>query len=163
MVTHPFEPVCNRNSRILILGTMPSVQSRRQGFYYGNPQNRFWQVLAALLESPVPSDVDGRKQYLLEHQIAVWDVLAQCNIKGSQDSSISDPVVNNISGLLNEYPIQVIFANGQAAARLYHRLCEKETGRPCVALPSTSPANAACSLVSLVDKWTVVREALQPL
>lgn len=161
MIKHPFEPVCNRESRILILGTMPSVQSRRQGFYYGNPQNRFWQVLATLLAVPVPADNETKRIFLLEHRIAVWDVLAQCTIIGSQDASISEPAANNIAELLKLFPIQMIFANGKAAAKLYHRLCEEETGRPCITLPSTSPANAACSMVELCQKWTIVRDALQ--
>lgn len=105
MIKHPFEAVCSKDSRILILGTMPSVQSRRQGFYYGNPQNRFWKVLASLLAVPVPVDNDAKKIFLLEHQIAVWDVLSQCNIEGSQDASISEPEANNIAELLSAYPL----------------------------------------------------------
>lgn len=159
-VSHPFPPVCAPDSRVLILGTMPSRQSRRQGFYYGHPQNRFWAVLAGLLQAPVPLGIEERRRFLLEHKIALWDVLQQCEISGSQDSSIREPVVNDLAGLLRQCPIRQIFTNGQTATRLYQIWCEPLTGKPCLGLPSTSPANGHFSLESLYRSWQPVRDAL---
>jgi len=160
LIIHPFAPVFGSDSRILILGTMPSVQSRGQGFYYGNPQNRFWRVLASLLNEPLPVSIEQKRTFLLEHQIALWDVLRQCRIEGSQDSSIREAVANDLDALLTQAPIRQIFTNGQTAARLYHQFCENSTGRPCIPLPSTSPANGRWPLDKLCQAWQPVREAL---
>jgi double-stranded uracil-DNA glycosylase len=160
LVIHPFPPIFTPDSRVLILGTLPSVQSRRQGFYYGNPQNRFWQVLSTLLQSPLPVDREARQAFLIKHRIALWDVLQQCRIIGSQDGTIADPVANDLRGILAASRIRAVFANGQTAAGLYRQFCEHDTGMPCVALPSTSPANGRYSLADLAQAWQPVRDAL---
>lgn len=159
-VVHPFDPVFGPDSRILILGTIPSVQSRRQGFYYANPQNRFWRVLECLLGEPVPDSAPERRSYLLAHRIALWDVLRACQMEGSQDASIRQPEVNDLPALLRQVPVSRIFTNGQAATRLYCDFCEPDTRQPCIALPSTSPANGRWSLAELCRAWQPVREAL---
>ena len=153
IVIHPFAPVCNEYARVLVLGTFPSVRSRQAGFYYGHPRNRFWQVLAAVFGGPVPASLQAKQALLLEHGVALWDVLASCEIVGSADGSIRNPVPNDVAGLLARAPIRQVLANGQTAAALYRRFCEADTGRPILALPSTSPANAACSLAQLMDAW----------
>lgn len=153
-VTHTFGPVYNARSKILILGTFPSVKSRENQFYYGHPQNRFWKVLAALTKSPLPEDINGKKKLLLTNGIAVWDVIESCQIAGSSDSSIRDVIPNDIGKLLKHTDIRQIFANGQKAYDLYMRYIYPETGgRKPEKLPSTSPANAAFRLERLVDIW----------
>ncbi len=153
---HPFPPVYSSQSRLLILGTFPSVLSRANAFYYGNPNNRFWPVVAALLGQPVPETVAQKKALLLSHGIALWDVLASCQIQGSSDASIRDAQPNDIPGLLHQTAISRVFANGQAAGRLYGRFFA-DPGLPTAqVLPSTSPANAAWSMERLIDAWQVV-------
>lgn len=159
-VTHTFEPVFNRESRILILGSFPSVKSRENNFYYGHPQNRFWKVLAGVLEEAVPQTIEEKKQFLLEHHIAVWDVIESCTIIGSSDSSIKDVTVNDFSKVLERSQIETIYVNGGKAYDLYHKYAEKQTGIPAVKLPSTSPANAAWNLEKLCAAWSVIRERI---
>lgn len=153
MVTHPFEPVYNENSRILILGSFPSVKSREQQFYYGHPQNRFWKVMGSLLKEPVPQTIDEKRRLLLDHHIAVWDVIASCEIKGSSDSSIRNVTPTDIASLVTKTQITRIFCNGKTSGSLYGRYQERIVGIPAVTLPSTSPANAAYSLERLVEEW----------
>lgn len=153
-LSHNFEPVYNEHSRVLILGTFPSVKSRESNFYYGHPQNRFWKVTAALTGSSVPVSVEEKKAMLLSGHIAVWDVIASCSIEGSSDSSIRDVVPNDIAGLLAKTKIEAVFCNGGKAYELYEKYCEKQQGAPgAVKLPSTSPANAAWSLQRLTKSW----------
>lgn len=152
-VTHTFEPVYDKDSRILILGTFPSVKSRETQFYYGHKQNRFWQVTAALTRSPLPQTIEEKKEMLLSHHIAVWDVIASCRIEGSSDSSIRDVTPNEIGRIVKAAPGIRIFANGGKAWELYEKYCRKETGLPCAKLPSTSPANAAWTLSRLTEEW----------
>lgn len=152
-ITHPFPPVWDGACRALVLGTFPSVKSRENLFYYGHPQNRFWRVLAALFNAPLPQDIGARRALLLQNHIALWDVLAACDIAGSADGSIRNPVPNDIAGLLKAAPVTRIFANGQTAAALYRRWAEKDAGLPITALPSTSPANAAWSVEKLALAW----------
>lgn len=154
--THPFAPVFDAHSRVLVLGTFPSVRSRAAAFYYGHPRNRFWPVLAALCGQPVPETRAQKEALLLANGVALWDVLASCEITGSADGSIRDPQPNDIAALLAQAPIRAVYANGQTAARLYARYCEPLTGVPAVALPSTSPANAAWSLEKLIAAWQVL-------
>jgi hypoxanthine-DNA glycosylase len=154
---HTFAPVYNSNSQVLILGTMPSVKSREVGFYYGHPQNRFWRVLAGIFKECVPIDTEGRKAYLLAHGVALWDVVASCEITGSSDASIRDVTVNDIKDILDKSPISRIYANGRTAEKLYLRHVRPITGVDITALPSTSPANAAVSLDELVRVWSVIR------
>ena len=152
-VEHTFSPVYDSNSQILILGSFPSVKSRDQNFYYGHPQNRFWKVLAKLTDEPLPGSIKEKKAMLLKHQIAVWDVIASCDIIGSSDSSIKNVVPSEIPKLLKESKISKIYANGDKAYRLYKKYCEEVTGIEAVKLPSTSPANAAFTLERLVEVW----------
>ena len=128
-VQHTFEPVFDEHSRILILGSFPSVKSREIQFYYGHPQNRFWKLMAQLLDVPVPQSIDEKKTMLLTHGLALWDVIASCDIKGSSDSSIKNAVPADISRILKAADIQTIIANGGTAFRLYERYCEPVTGR----------------------------------
>ena len=152
-VRHPLEPVFDQRSRVLLLGTMPSPKSREVGFYYGHPRNRFWRVMAALFDEPVPESREEKTRMLLVHGVALWDVLAECSIEGASDGSISDCVPNDIAGLLEKAPIEAVFCTGSKAAQLYRRHCEPRAHVPCVQLPSTSPANAAMSLDALVQAY----------
>ncbi len=152
-IKHMFEPVWDVNSRILILGTFPSVKSRENRFYYGHPQNRFWKVAAHLTGYPVPDTIEEKKALLLENRIAVWDVIQCCTITGSSDSSIRDVTVNDIGGLLLKSNIDSIYGNGAKACQLYDKYVKAQTGREIVKLPSTSPANAAYGLERLCREW----------
>lgn len=158
-VRHTFMPVYDKKSKVLILGSLPSVKSREAGFYYGHPQNRFWKVLAALLSCPVPETIEQKKRMLLTHHVAVWDVIESCDIIGSSDSSIKNVVPADIGKLLENADIGGIFANGKKAESLYKKYIFPKTKVSVTALPSTSPANAACSLEKLVEVWgTEIRE-----
>ena len=153
MIVHPIPPVCGENAEILILGSFPSVKSREQGFFYGHPQNRFWKMLAAVLDEPVPQNVTEKKELLLRNHIALWDVIASCEITGSSDASIRDVTPNDISALLERANIRRILCNGNTAFRLYRKYILPQTGREALCLPSTSPANAACGLEALKTTW----------
>ena len=152
-ITHGFEPVYDTNSRILILGSLPSVKSREQGFYYGHPRNRFWTVIAAIVNKPLPVTIPDKKRLLLDSGIAVWDVISECDIIGSADAKIKNAVPANIGKILDAADIDKIFANGSTAAALYRKHIQSVTGREIIALPSTSPANAAWSTENLIDEW----------
>ena len=152
-IEHTFEPVWNKCSRILILGTFPSVKSRENQFYYGQPQNRFWKVLAALTESMVPQTIEEKKKMLLENGIAIWDVIQRCSIQGSSDSSIRDVVANDIASLLGKSKISKIYGNGAKACELYDKFVREQTGIDIQKLPSTSPANAMYQLERLQKEW----------
>ena len=153
-IRHEFEPVYDSSSRILILGTLPSVKSREQQFYYGHPQNRFWKVLGNLFGvDKTPETISEKKDFLLQHHIAVWDVIAECDIIGSSDSSIKNVVAADLTGILEEAPIQRIYANGSKAWQLYMKCSYETTGREIVKLPSTSPANAAFQMERLLEAW----------
>jgi len=161
MVVHNIPPLYDENSRVLILGSFPSVKSREGRFFYNHPQNRFWRVLAAVLKTPVPETIEDKRRMLLSNRIALWDVIESCEIKGSDDSSIRAVTANDINIILKAAPIARVFTNGGTAHRLYRRLCEEKTGLKALCLPSTSPANAAYSLETLIEKWSVVAEALK--
>ena len=152
-ISHTFMPVYDENSKVLILGSFPSVKSREQGFYYGHPQNRFWRVLATICGCDVPETIEAKKKLLLANQIAIWDVIDQCDIIGSSDSSIKNVVPADIAGLLSETKISRVFVNGKTAGKLYKKFCEERTKLPAQVLPSTSPANAAISLEKLIEVW----------
>lgn len=152
-VTHTFGPVYDENSRILILGSFPSVKSREQQFYYGHPQNRFWKVMAALCGEDVPETIEARKEFLLKHRIALWDVIESCDIMGSSDSSIRNVQPNDMDVILKAADIGGIFLNGDKAYQLYMKYCKKEGQPPVKKLPSTSPANAAWQLEKLLSAW----------
>lgn len=159
-VSHDFEPVFDENSKVLILGTFPSVKSRENRFYYGHPQNRFWKVIAGLTESEVPQTIEEKKKLLLEHGIAIWDVIESCDIIGSSDSSIKNVVPADIERVVANSKIQNIYANGGTAKKLYEKYSQKKTGREIIGLPSTSPANAAYSLERLLEYWQEVKRVL---
>lgn len=159
-VSHDFEPVFDENSKVLILGTFPSVKSRENQFYYGHPQNRFWKVIAGLTESKVPQTIEEKKKLLLEHGIAIWDVIESCDIIGSSDSSIKNVVPADIERVVANSKIQNIYANGGTAKKLYEKYSQKKTGREIIGLPSTSPANAAYSLERLLECWQEVKTVL---
>lgn len=155
-VIHPIPPVFDRNSKILILGSFPSVKSREGHFFYHHPQNRFWKTLAGVLDVPVPDTIAEKKAFLLSHRIALWDVIASCSIEGSSDSSIRDVVPNDLSVILSTANIRAIFCNGKTSWNYYRKYQEAVTGIPAVSLPSTSPANAAWSLEKLKGAWNVI-------
>lgn len=155
---HIFEPIYNHESKILILGTFPSVKSRENQFYYGHPQNRFWKVLAAIYESNPLNTIEEKKAFLLEHRIAIWDVIASCDITGSSDSSIKNVVPTDLRVILEHADIERIYANGATAAKLFHRYQEPVVQREIICLPSTSPANAGYSLERLIENWKVCKE-----
>lgn len=157
-IVHSFEPVYDKASEILILGTLPSVKSRENNFYYGHKQNRFWKVLATLLKEPVPDTIEEKKAMLLAHRIALWDVIQSCDIKGSSDSSIKNVQPTDIGMILEKTNITRIYANGNKAGQLYKRYQFPVTGIEAMVLPSTSPANAAWSLERLCEAWQVILE-----
>ena len=160
-ITHPFPALYDRDSRILILGSFPSVKSREQQFFYGHAQNRFWKVMAAVFEEPLPKDIPEKKAFLLRNHVALWDVIRSCTITGSSDASIRDAVVNDLTEILAEAPVRAIFVNGKTAEKLYLKYTAPVTGRPAVCLPSTSPANAAWNEERLIKSWRAVREVMQ--
>ena len=157
-IVHSFEPVYDKASEILILGTLPSVKSRENNFYYGHKQNRFWKVLATLLKEPVPDTIEEKKAMLLARRIALWDVIQSCDIKGSSDSSIKNVRPTDIGMILEKTNITRIYANGNKAGQLYKRYQFPVTGIEAMVLPSTSPANAAWSLERLCKAWHVILE-----
>jgi hypoxanthine-DNA glycosylase len=158
MIEHPIPPVYDKNSRVLILGSFPSVKSREEMFFYGHPQNRFWRVIATVFEKDIPKTVAQKKEMLLSCGIALWDVLASCEIEGSADSTIKNAVPNDISDILNTANIEKIFVNGKTAEKYYNKYMKKKVGTEAVCLPSTSPANAAWTLDRLVKEWNVIRK-----
>lgn len=158
---HPVKPVYNEKSKILILGTFPSVKSREACFFYAHPQNRFWKTLAAVTNDTLPSSVEEKKAFLLRNNIAVWDVIQSCEVEGSSDSSIKNVITNDLSCIFNTADIHAVFANGTKAYDLYHKYCFPQTGRAIIKLPSTSPANAAYSLDKLIEQWYIIGEFLK--
>ena len=157
---HNIDPVYDCDSRILILGSFPSVKSREQQFFYGHKQNRFWRVMAQVLDCAVPEDITQKRDMLLSHHVAVWDVIASCEITGSSDASIRDVRPNDLSQILSQADIRAIYANGSKAYQLYQKYIYPVNGREVTLLPSTSPANAGYSLERLVEAWSVIRKAL---
>ena len=164
MQKHPIPPVYSRDPqnppRVLILGSFPSVKSREAAFFYGHPQNRFWRVMAAIFDVPVPETVEEKISVLTSHGVALWDVIAACDITGSSDSSIRNVTPTDLTEILAIGTIRAVFTNGGTATRLYKRYQEPVTGIPAIGLPSTSPANAAKSLNMLVEEWNAVRSYL---
>ena len=160
-VKHTFEPVYDEVYKILILGSLPSVKSREQGFYYGHPQNRFWKVLAKLLEWEEPVTIEEKKTMLLKNRIAIWDVLESCDIKGSSDSSIKNPVAADIPGLLKKTKIEKIYVNGTTAGKYYKKYILPVTGVDAVVLQSTSPLNCRYDMDKLTENWSVIMETLR--
>jgi hypoxanthine-DNA glycosylase len=154
---HPFGPLYDENSKVLILGSFPSVKSREQQFFYGHPQNRFWKVVAAVCDVPVPATIDEKKALILGNGLALWDSIASCEITGSSDASIRGAEPNDIGMILGSCDIRRIFCNGKTSYGLYRKYIEPAVGREAVCLPSTSPANAQWSLERLIEAWRAIR------
>lgn len=161
-VEHIFDPVYDENSQILILGTIPSPKSREYGFYYGHPQNRFWRIMSDVMRAPLPNTIEEKKNFLLRHRIALWDVLASCDITGAKDSSIRNAVANDFSEILSASCIAAIFTTGMKATNLYQQLCYPRTNVPSTYLPSTSPANCGnFTYDELVSEYSRIRNYLK--
>jgi TDG/mug DNA glycosylase family protein len=159
-ISHPFQPVYNKDSKILILGSFPSVKSREGEFFYHHPQNRFWKVISAIYKEELPISIDEKKELLLRNGIAVWDVIKSCEITGSADHSIKNVIPNDLSEIFKIADIKRIFANGSTAYQLYTKYIFPKIGRDAVRLPSTSPANAACNVDRLLEDWTFIKKII---
>ncbi len=157
-IKHDFVPIYNEESRILILGSFPSVKSREEGFYYGHPMNRFWKVISTVLSVELPVTIEEKTDMLLNHHIAIWDVIKECEITGSSDSSIKNVTVNDFMEILSQSRIKCIMTNGATASKLYEKYALPITGIKNVRLPSTSPANATWSLERLVTEYKMIKE-----
>ncbi len=160
-VSHPIPPLYDKNSKILILGSFPSVKSREQGFFYGHPQNRFWRVAAELFGEAVPAAIEEKRRLLLENGVALWDVIASCEIEGSADSSIKNVVPNDLTEILSAADIRQIFVNGRTAEKYYNKYIRNTLSRAAIRLPSTSPANAAWTIEKLIGEWSVILNCLE--
>ena len=158
MLVHPIAPVFDKDSKVLILGSFPSVKSREEGFFYGHPQNRFWKVTSRVFGEELPVTIDEKKAFLIRNHIAVWDVIGSCEIEGSSDSSIRNVTVNDLSVILGTADIRAIFLNGKKAEQYYLKYLFPVLKRDAVCLPSTSPANAAWSLDKLTDAWKIIKD-----
>ena len=157
-IDHPFPPLYSGHSRVLILGSFPSVKSREQLFFYGHPQNRFWGVIAAIFGEQKPQSIDEKKALILDHDLALWDSIASCEISGSSDSSIRNAKPNDLSIILENSQVDRIYCNGRKSHELYRKYIEPITGIEAVCLPSTSPANAQFAMDKLINAWAVIRE-----
>lgn len=158
MIIHPFKPIYDKDSKILILGSIPSPKSREMGFYYGHPQNRFWKVLANIYNEPFPDNNQKKKEFVINHHIALWDVVKSCEIKGASDSTIAHVIPNDIKSLLNQTQIKCIITTGKKADQLYQKYCFKNTKITSICLPSTSPANCAMKEELLIKKYQIIKE-----
>ncbi len=158
-VVHEISPVYDENSKILILGSFPSVKSRENKFFYGHAQNRFWKVLARVFGESVPESVEEKKAFLLKNHIAVWDVIQSCVIEGSSDSSIKEVIPNDLGCILKAADIRKIYCNGATSYRLFCKYCEPIFGRKAIKLPSTSPANASYSMERLEEQWREIKNS----
>lgn len=156
MTLHNIPPVWDENSKILILGSFPSVKSRSTEFFYGHAQNRFWRLLTRVLGEEIPNSIDDKKKLLIEHNIALWDVVKSCDISGSSDSSIKNVTPNDLSEILSESRVTKIFTNGQTANKLYNKYIFPITSIEAHPLPSTSPANAAYNMERLIERWNII-------
>lgn len=153
MIVHPIDPIYDKNSKILILGSFPSVKSRETEFFYGHPQNRFWKVIANVCDASIPNTIEEKTQLLIDNNIALWDVIHSCDIVGSADSTITNVVPNDIRCIIDNSKVERIFVNGKKAQSLYKKYIEKEIGIKAICLPSTSPANASWSSKKLIECW----------
>ncbi len=158
MPQHPFSPLYDRNSKILILGSFPSVKSREQMFFYGHPQNRFWKVISAVVGAETPTTIEEKRSFLLSNNMALWDVIASCDITGSSDSSIKNVVANDLTEILDNADIKQIFVNGKTAEKYYNKYIRDKINRNAICLPSTSPANAGWSIDKLITTWRIVKD-----
>ncbi len=159
-INHPFPPLYDKNSKILILGSFPSVKSREEKFFYGHVQNRFWKVTAAVFGCNVPVTTKEKKQFLYSNGIALWDVIASCEIEGSSDSSIKNAVANDLSPIFETANIKQVFVNGKTAEKYYNLYTKEKVGMAAICLPSTSPANAVWTMEKLVEAWSIIKTAI---
>lgn len=153
MEYHNIPPLYDEKSKVLILGSFPSVKSREGQFFYHHPQNRYWKVMAAVLGCRTPETIEEKKSMILSNHFAMWDVIASCEISGSSDSSIKNVIPNDIGKLLKETEIGKIYTNGGTAHKYYQKYIKKKIGKEDIPLPSTSPANAAWGLDRLIEVW----------
>ena len=156
-IIHPIEPFFDKNSKILILGSFPSVKSRETMFFYGHMQNRFWQVISSIFGEQIPNTLEEKKILLKKYDIALWDVIKSCEIEGSSDSSIKNVVANDISIITNCANIEKIVVNGKTAEKYYNKYIKDKIGREAICLPSTSPANASWKIENLINAWSVIK------
>lgn len=159
-VHHEFPPLYDGNSKVLILGTIPSPKSRELGFYYMHPQNRFWRMLCSVLNEELPADIEGRRALCLRRGIALWDVLASCEIEGASDSSIKNAVPNDLSLIFGIANIRAVFTTGKKADALYKRFFA-DNGYPAICLPSTSPANRTITERQMLEEYRWIAEYLK--
>lgn len=159
-VVHPFEPVYDENSKILILGSFPSVKSREQGFYYAHPQNRMWKILSIILNTKIGASADDKKCFLLDYNIAMWDVLLKCDITGSADSSIKNIIPADLTPVIDYGKLRAVFCNGGVSYKYYLKFDKNKFGLPVFKMPSTSPANARYRLEHLVSTWSAIKDYL---
>ena len=163
--THPFKPIFDKNSKILVLGSFPSVVSRKFGFYYANPQNRFWRVLAGILNAPLPKSMDEKINFLLAYRIAIYDAAISCEIKGSSDAKMTAVTPANLEPIFKTANITQVYANGGKAYEICKKYLEDEilkaTKNVVIKLPSTSPANAKFSIDKLASEWSAIAEILK--
>lgn len=157
IVNHPITPLFNKHSRVLILGSFPSVKSREEMFFYGHKQNRFWKVVSAVFDEATPTTVEDKRDFVLRNNLALWDVIASCEIVGSSDSSIKNVLANDLSVILSNANIEKIFVNGKTAYKYYNKYILNTIGVEAVCLPSTSPANAMWSLDKLIEQWQKIK------
>ncbi len=155
-IEHPFGPLFNAHSRILILGSFPSVKSREQHFFYGHPQNRFWKVVSGVFGCETPVTIEQKKELILNHGLALWDSIASCVITGSSDASIREVRANDLRIILDHSPIERICCNGRKSHEIYEKYIRPTIGREAECLPSTSPANARYSMEELMAAWAVI-------
>jgi hypoxanthine-DNA glycosylase len=160
-IIHPIPPLFDARSRVLILGSFPSVKSREAMFFYGHPQNRFWPLMARLFGEPMPQTIEEKKLLALRRHVALWDSIHSCTITGSSDSSVRDVVPNDLSVILDNSSVARIFCNGALSHQMYTKYIYPLIGIEAVKLPSTSPANAAYSLDRLARAWSAVTDFLQ--
>lgn len=157
-VIHNLKPIYNKESKILILGSIPSIKSREIGFYYSHPQNRFWKVVAAVYNEIVPITKDEKINFLLKNKIALWDTIQSCDITLSNDSSIKNIKVNDISKLIKNSKISKIFTTGKKAYDIYQKKIFPQTNIEAILLPSTSGANAKFTLNMLIDEYQIIKK-----
>lgn len=157
MPQHPFPPLYDKCSKVLILGSFPSVKSREQMFFYGHPQNRFWKVISAVFCADTPITIAEKRDFLHNYHIALWDVIACCDITGSSDSSIKNVITNDLTEIINNANIKQIFVNGKTAEKYYNKYIRNTIGRDAVCLPSTSPANAGWNIDKLIKSWGIIK------
>lgn len=155
-ISHPLEPLYRKDSKILVLGSFPSVKTREYGFFYGHPNNRFWPIMEALFQEDLGREIGERKDFLLRHQIAVYDSIYQCDIVGSSDASIKNVVPSNLSVIFEEATIQAVYCNGGTSYKYYQKYHAEKSAIKGTKLPSTSPANARYRLDDLIEEWKVI-------